>query len=134
MKRGRAYVDSSLLVAILFRERSSAAAWRAFRSQDVRVTVGLARAEVMAALAREGRATRDADALFDRMYVFHPDSDLVSECDEVLGTGALKGADLWHCAAALALAGPRGRKGLAFLTLDDRQRTAMRRLGFRVGP
>ena len=41
---------------------------------------------------------------------------------------------LWHVAAALALAGKRGRKALTFCSLDVAQGDVARALGFAVTP
>lgn len=49
---------------------------------------------------------------------------------KVFAADYVKGADAWHLACALYAAGdPRD---LTFLTLDRRQRTVARRLGFRL--
>lgn len=48
----------------------------------------------------------------------------------VLGTGYVRGADCWHLATAIYLAGDPAK--LTFLTLDDQQRTVAESLGFQI--
>lgn len=49
----------------------------------------------------------------------------------MLEQGYVRGADCWHLATALHLAGEPGR--VVFLTLDRRQRDVALRLGFPTG-
>ncbi len=128
-----AYVDTSVLVAIQFHEPSGVRAWRALRSYDTLFISSLTFAEVFATLARERKPLWSADALLSRCDVIVPDADLRVELTEVMGAGALRGADAWHCAAALALAGNKARKRMAFLTLDAAQAAVAAKLGFAVG-
>ena len=46
----------------------------------------------------------------------------------MLSAGYLRGADLWHLASALYLAG--NPRNLPFITLDERQEVVARKLGF----
>jgi hypothetical protein len=48
---------------------------------------------------------------------------------EAVDVGRLRGADLWHVACALFVAGS-ARGDLAFLSRDAAQRTVAKRLGF----
>jgi hypothetical protein len=63
----------------------------------------------------------------------NPERNLARETARLMSTGVyLHGADLWHLACALYLAGDADQ--LPFLTLDRDQAKAAARLGFRVLP
>lgn len=130
----RAYVDTSALVALHFREKRHAEVSRLLRAHDQLLSVGLVTAEMLATLQREGRRLDEADALLRRLTLYSPDGALRAECEEALAAGPLRGADLWHLAAALSLAGKRQRAALPFCSLDQAQRNAARALGFPLIP
>jgi len=90
-------------------------------------------AELLATLARENRPLSDTDALLSAVSLVFPSQSLVSECKQVLELGYLRGADLWHLATAVFLAG-RAREQLLFVSLDERQRKQAKQLGFGVWP
>ena len=69
------------------------------------------------------RTTGDLAARFDRLV-----SGNLLEA-EVLGAGYVCGADCWHLATALYLAGDRPGE-LSFVTLDHQQRAVAAELGF----
>ena len=119
-------MDTSVLVAIAFRERKGAAAHRRLESFDLLVASNLLEAELRATLRREN-APSDAP-LLNRISWVSPERPLSTEITVVLATGHLRGADLWHLACALYLA-PSPRD-LSFLTLDTRQGAAAEKLGF----
>ena len=58
-----------------------------------------------------------------------PSRSLEGEIRQALDVGRLRGADLWHVACALFVAGS-ARSDLAFLSRDAAQRTVAKRLGF----
>ena len=123
-----AYVDTSCLVAIALGERGSAALARRLEKFGELCASNLLEAELRAALAREGIAP-ETDLLSWISWVI-PDRPLSAEFGRVLIAGRVRGADLWHLASALYLAEEPAR--LPFLTLDDRQRTVARAVGFPV--
>ena len=121
-----AYVDSSILVAIAFRESG----W-----QDVNGRLGqfesvlstnLLEAEVRAAHARSG--VSPSGRLFADIKWVYPDRQLTAEFKRVEAAGYLRGADLWHLATALFIAEDPG--DITFLTLDSRQAHIAGALGF----
>ncbi len=59
-----------------------------------------------------------------------PDRPLSAEIGTVVAAGSIRGADLWHVACALYVA--ESPDELTFLTLDERQRTVAKALGFNV--
>jgi predicted nucleic acid-binding protein len=124
-----AYLDSSFLVAILLGEP---------RSRSLQTTLGrfddffagdLLVAEVLATAARERIPLERVAPALESIDLVLPDRSLEAEKREVLERGRLRGADLWHLACALYVAG-EGRDALAFLSRDAPQRDLARRLGF----
>jgi predicted nucleic acid-binding protein len=130
MKRG--YIDTSLLVALHFGQAEARRAARILRSLDVAISVNLVVPEILAVLRREGRPLDEADRLLARISIFSPTEPLRLQCEEALSAGALRGADLWHVAAALAIAGPKHRHELQFATFDIQQQDIARHLGFSI--
>lgn len=128
----RAYVDTSVIVALHFGQTEARRAARLLRGHEQAFSVAILVPELLATLHREGRPLNDADHLLARITLFIPSNSLRSECEEALGAGALRGADLWHVAAALAIAGAKRRRDLPFLTFDARQREVAKKLGFPV--
>jgi hypothetical protein len=124
-----AYVDTSCLVAIAFGERAAGRLANRLRRFDRLLSSNLLEAELRSALAREG-VPDGAGPLLSGLTWVHPDRPLTPEFDRVLAAGYLKGADLWHLATAVFLA--PAAHGLAFLSLDRRQREVAARLGFTV--
>jgi hypothetical protein len=116
------------VLAIALGEPAGTALARRLRGFERLLASNLLEAEVRAALARERVAT--PAELFDGIGWILPDRPLTDEMVRALAAGPLRGADLWHLASALYVA-PQPA-ALTFLTLDTRQRTAARALGFRV--
>lgn len=123
-----AYVDTSCLVAIAFGERAAAPIKRRLKEFDELVAANLLEAELRATFTREG-AAGTPEALAALSWVL-PDRPLSEEITAVLAAGSVHGADCWHLATALYVAGTPG--DLTFLTLDSVQKQAAARLGFRT--
>jgi len=123
-----AYVDTSCLVAAALGEPGAARVVSRLKSYEVLLASGLVEAELKSTLVREGLPDRAVDFL-PRLDWVYPDRPLGAEIDRVLAAGYVKGADAWHLACALYLS-PDGA-GLRFETLDARQRSVARSLGFR---
>lgn len=130
----RAYVDASVLVGLHFHERAAAGLWKRLRGFEQLISSAIVTAELLSSLSREGRPLKEADAILARFATFAPDVSLREECEEALAHGKLRGADLWHVACALAIAGRRLRKALTFFTLDASQAAVAAALGFEVLP
>ncbi len=123
-----AYVDTSCLVAILFGEAGAVAIQRRMARMDEHVSSNLLEAELRAAIVREGL---DLDALPELgIGWISPDRPLSSEIVRVIEAGHVRGANCWHLACALYLSPEPS--AITFLTLDERQRSAARSLGFLV--
>jgi len=125
---GRAFVDTSCVVAIALGERGAAAVAARLKRFEELFASNLLEAELRAILARE-RVAREPDVLTWLDWVF-PDRPLTQEIARVLAAGYLRGADTWHVACALHMS--ENPAGVTFLTLDRRQRAVARRLGFRT--
>ncbi len=121
-----AYVDSSVLVALAVGEPTRPRLERRLGEFSTLLSSNLLEAELRSALSRE-RRTLDR-ALFAGIEWVLPDRPLTSEFEAVLAAGYLRGADLWHVAAALFATHEPG--STAFLTLDRRQRAVAEALGF----
>ena len=121
-----AYVDTSCLVAIAFGEPGSVTLARRLHAFDDLVSSNLLEAELLATFARE-HIEPDANLLSGVSWVI-PDRPLHAEISHVLASGYVRGADCWHLAAALYLA--EEPSTISFLTLDGRQQSVARGLGF----
>lgn len=121
-----AYVDTSCFVAIALAEPGAASLTRKLTAFDALHSSNLMEAELYAVLHRE-RVAPDSRAL-DRIVWVTPDRPLHGEIERVLGAGYVRGADCWHLASALFLADEPG--DISFLTLDARQSSVARKLGF----
>jgi predicted nucleic acid-binding protein len=121
-----AYVDTSCLVSIAFGETGSSALSRRLQSFDSLVSSNLLEAEFLATLARERRGS-DLSSPGKIAWII-PDRPLHAEIAQVLAAGYMRGADCWHLATALYFAG--NPSTMSFLTLDSRQGSIARALGF----
>jgi predicted nucleic acid-binding protein len=130
MKRG--YIDTSVLVALHFGQTEARRAARILRALNISISVNLVVPELLATLKREGRPLHEADRLLARIALYSPTDSLRPQCEAALAAGSLRGADLWHVAAALAIAGPQKRSDVQFVTFDERQQEVARSLGFSI--
>ena len=123
-----AYVDTSVLVSIVFSEPQGKATLRALKRFEKLYASPLLEAELRSALSREEVDERAAQAALRALHWVLVDRPLSTEIGAVLHAGYVRGADLWHLATALFLAGTAS--SLPFLTLDAQQGTVAARLGF----
>lgn len=121
-----AYIDTSCLVSILFRERGSARVSRQLEHYDLLLSSNLLEAELRSSCARE--AVEFAANTLTSISWVQPDRPLSDEFERVLDHGYVRGADLWHLACALFVAEP---DEMGFLTLDRSQSGVARSLGFK---
>lgn len=121
-----AYVDTSCLVAIAFREPGSPTLRRRLERFDELFASNLLEAELRAALRREG--VSDEPELLRAVSWIVPHRPLGPEIARVLDAGYVRGADCWHVATALYLS--EDPAALSFLTLDERQGAVAAQLGF----
>lgn len=123
-----AYVDTSMLVAMLFGEPGSDAVTRRVEFYSRIVSSNLLEAELRSVCRRDARKL--TPGLLSELQWIEPDRPLSAEIKRVLSAGYVRGADCWHLAAALFVAPEPGE--LTFLTLDKRQRDVATTLGFRT--
>ena len=123
-----AYVDTSAILSIVFEEPDSAVLARRLADYTVLLSSNLLEAEMRSAFEREGLAF-DASSISGIGWV-NPTRSLSIEMEEALANGGyLRGADLWHIAAALYVVESVPCK-LTFITLDENQRVVAANLGF----
>jgi predicted nucleic acid-binding protein len=122
-----AYVDTSCLVAVAFGERGATALARRLAEFDVLAASDLLEAELRCAFQREG--VEQEPAMLGAISWIVPDRPLHAEIARVVSAGYVRGADCWHLATALYLA--EDPAAISFLTLDERQATVAKTLGFR---
>lgn len=124
-----AYLDTSFFIAIVFGEPGTGRLQRILAAHERVLTSDLLLAESLAAAVREGIELELLRPALRTLTLVLPSRSLEDEMRQALELGRLRGADLWHVACALFVAGP-ARRDLAFLTRDAVQRTVARRLGF----
>jgi len=124
-----AYVDSSFAVAIVLGEPRARNLVRIVERFDEIVASDLLLAEVLSAAAREGVPLEAVLEALEDLSLVLPDRTLRAEIQEILALGRLRGADLWHLACAMFVAG-EARSEVSFLSRDEPQRRLARRLGF----
>lgn len=122
-----AYPDTSALLAVALEEPTAAAIAQRLTQFPRLVASNLLEAEMRAAFGRLG--LEFDDGLLSNIEWIFPDRPLTREIKDALTVAYLRGADLWHIATALyvkdTLAGE-----MAFITLDNRQRSVAANLGF----
>lgn len=126
-----AYVDSSIIVAILLRQDDWPRWQRQLQAAEDLRSSPLLEAETRATLARE-RDRGDPLPLFRKLAWIVPVGAPRAELERVLAHGYVRGADLWHLACALVAFGDGD--GHDFFSLDGRQRDVAAALGFRLQP
>ena len=123
-----AYVDTSAILAIAFGEQDWELTARRLAGFSVLLSSNLLEAEMRSAYEREGLPF-DPTAIPAIGWV-NPTRPLGSEMAIAIANGGfLKGADLWHIAAALYIDNTITGK-MAFITLDNKQKAVAANLGF----
>lgn len=123
-----AYVDASAALSIAFREPGYETIDQRLNGFSRLLSSNLLEAEIRSAFAREGRVY--SANLVPRITWIYPSRPLSAEIGVVLSVGYLRGADLWHVAAALYQADDPCE--VTFVTLDNRQRAVAAALGFQT--
>lgn len=123
-----AYVDTSALIAVAFDESGSADVANRLGEMTCLLSSNLLAAELMSACSREGVSL--SPNWFSNLNWVLPDRPLEPEITAVLRVGYLRGADLWHVASALYVA--QEPEEMWFVTLDERQGSVARSVGFKV--
>lgn len=126
-----AYLDSSFLLAILLDEPRARSLQGVLERFDDLLAGDLLVAETLATAAREDLELELLGPALEAVDLVLPDRSLEPEMLEILQHGRLRGADLWHLACALYVAGD-AREAMSFLSRDAPQRRLARALGFAV--
>ena len=119
-------MDTSCFVAVALEEAGAASLTRRLGAFEALYSSNLLEAELFSTLHREG--IKPDNRAIARIAWVLPDRPLHPEIDRVLAAGYVRGADCWHLASALYLAGDPAE--IAFVTLDRRQWSVARKLGF----
>jgi predicted nucleic acid-binding protein len=127
--RPAAYVDSSVLVAIVAGEPAASALLTTLDDCEEVFATNLLEAELRSATFRKC-SPADLATVLDGIRWVHPDRPLRREFARVLAHGHLRGADLWHVACALFLG--EVLAPVPFLTLDARQREVAAAVGLQI--
>jgi predicted nucleic acid-binding protein len=122
-----AYVDTSVLVALMFSESGSSRIEKTIHKYSRCLSHHLIEAELRSVGAREGIGESEVTAYIAPLNLLYPTTEICDSVRTVLKEGYLRGADLLHVAAAHALSGAVGVP-IAFLTLDRRQTDIARRV------
>lgn len=124
------YVDSSIIVSILFAESGHQKYRRLLgRAEDV-FSSYLLEAEILSAVVREKLPIKLAFDILDSVSLVMPERSMTSEYRKIFAKGYCKGADAFHIATALYLE-PEA-KSLVFLTADKVQAKIAKSLGFQA--
>ncbi len=123
-----AYLDSSVIVAIVLNEPGSDHLATRLEAFSRLISANLLEAELYSTLSREGVELNES--FVSGVGWVHPNRSLRNEMTLALEAGYLRWADLWYIAVALYAA--RRPNNLTFFTLDIRQRTVAASLGFRT--
>lgn len=123
-----AYVDTSAILSVEFREPGWEAVAERMRGFSYMVSSNLLEAEVRATFVRDGRAFNSRVLSNIEWVTF--DRPLSDEFEIALRIGYLRGADLWHIATALYMFDEPSE--VTFLTLDRRQGEVAAALGFQT--
>jgi predicted nucleic acid-binding protein len=128
-----AFIDTSALAAVLFDEPGSSGVRTILADLESVYASNLLEAEIRSAAVREKVEQGEVDEALSGVQWVQMDRPLSQELKSLVSAGfVLKGADLWHLACALYLAGDPS--ALPFITLDRAQSQAASRLGFKVLP
>jgi len=122
------YIDSSALVAIAFNEPGASILTEIISKCEKVISSSLLDAEIRSAFMRENIEFPESLLSGNRWIL--PERPLTKELAITLDAGYLRGADLWHVASALyAVNDPRQ---VFFTTLDYRQESVARAIGFQI--
>lgn len=138
------YIDTSALIKLYLQEDGSEEMVDAARGDAVWATCRIAYAETMAALARAGRAQREAKVTIEeakkvfqeswrKWFVVEVDQELVAKAGDLAEKCSLRGFDSVHLAAGLRLKEIMG-KPITFAVWDKELWQAAKREGFPVVP
>lgn len=121
------YIDTSVLIAILFQEPSAVRYQQVLGKAAVILSSYLLEAEIFSAVARERVDFDLAERYLDNVSLFLPDRSLRGEYLTIYQNTYCKGADAHHIACAMYLG--MNQKDLGFLTADKKQAAVAKKIG-----
>jgi predicted nucleic acid-binding protein len=124
------YVDSSILVAILFQEENFSQYMNTIDRCENIFSSHLIEAELFATARGEDVSIEIAETLLDRVSLIIPNRRLQNEYQRIFQHSYIRGVAAFHLACALFL-DPETQE-LSFLTSDKKQKEVADRLGFRI--
>ena len=126
----RLYVDSSVIVALLFEEEGFRRYSDLIEKGETSYSSHLLEAEVFAAAVREGVPLKQAAEFVELISLIIPKRSLRLEYERLFEVGPLRGADACHIATALYL--DPECKELGFVSADKDQSRLAQKLGFKI--
>lgn len=125
------YIDTSVLVALLFDESGADSAREFLKSSKRRISHHLIESEIFSVFHRQGSEYDAAISALNAIEVVYPNVSLRDYSVEIARRYSyLRGADLLHVSCALWLSSKRP-ESFGFLTLDKKQNSVARDIGFR---
>ena len=123
------YVDTSVLVSVLFNERGASFFWGTLDENKI-LSSFLTEAELYSAAKRVGVFPERVDAMLGHIEFFSPSYSLQKEYRKIYKAGYCKGADTYHLACALDLS--EKIPGLQFLSADRKQTDLAKKMGLKL--
>lgn len=124
-----AYLDTSVLVALMLEERLRESVLEVLSRFRKPVSHHLAEAELLSVCSREQVSIDTGLTAISRVEIVYPRAQLSEQFQEILTRGYVREADLLHLGCALWLAG-KTLEHLGFLSLDKKQSAIATKLGF----
>ena len=125
-----AFIDTSIVVALLFNEKESKSLGKTLARFDEIIGCSLLESEIFSVCKRENFDFENAVKALSGISLLIPDGSLQKEYTNILAKGFLRGTDLFHLGCALFL-DPDATE-LTFLTLDKEQKAVAEKLGFKI--
>ena len=123
-----AYLDASAILKLTVEEHESLALIDYLGERELAISTSvIAEVEVIRSLQRLRASRADQDDAMRGIYLLNLDADVRHEALR-LKPHQLRALDAIHLATALSI----GRRGLEFVTYDDRQAEAARQAGLKV--
>ena len=126
MKSEWVYVDSSVICAAIFGDHDMTLLSKLVRQKTKLISAYLLEAEVLSAAVREKADIQETKSQLSKIS-FVKSSTLLVQLERVFTMGYLRGADAFHVATALWLAG--SHKELEFFSFDENQVKVAKTLG-----
>lgn len=125
-----AYLDSSVIIALLLEEGPSKQIRKTLTSFKKLYSASLLEAEVLATAKRENIDLSFAYSFISPIGLLFSEQSLQKEYEEIFSLGYCRGADAYHLASALFL--DPEKSNLFFFTLDEKQKLIAKKMGFKI--